>query len=101
MSIEGLKISIPGTVVLSLVQARVTDRRHRADLYDQQIKTLGEADIDMGTASNDVKARAVENAKTCRKEADEFEFTAKYIDIKETFILGQYDLIRLGVVKDR
>jgi hypothetical protein len=99
MAINGLSVSIKGTAVRQLCIDRAVERRHRAGLYEQQIKTLGEAGIELGTASNDVKARATEGAKSCIQDAEEMEFMAANIDPAETFILTRYDLQRLGIVK--
>jgi hypothetical protein len=99
MAINGLNVSLSGIMVRQFCIDRAVERRLRAKLYEQQIKTLGEAGIDMGTASNDVKARAVENAKNCQQDADEMDFLASHIDPAETFILTKYDLQRLGIVK--
>lgn len=96
--LSGLSVSLPGSEVQKLCLSRAAERRTRAALYDQQIQTLKDADQDLGS-SNDVKMRAVEGARTCRQEAETMEFYAKWVDVKETFVLAQYDLQRLGVVK--
>jgi hypothetical protein len=99
MAINGLSVTISGERVQKFCLERAAERRQRADIYEQQIKTLGDADIDMGTASNDIKSRAREGAKSCIQQAEEMEFLAQYIDLHEQFILTQYDLQRLGIVK--
>lgn len=99
MAINGLMVTLSGLLVKQMCIERATERRHRANLYEQQKKTLSEADIDMGTSSNDVKYRAIENSKQCIKEAQEMEFYAAHLDVNEKYILSSFDLTKLGMIK--
>jgi len=100
MAINGLVVTVSGVLVKQMCIERAEERRQRAALYEQQKAMLSEISTDMiGTSSNEVKAGAIQGAKSCLKEAQEMEFYAAHLDVNEKYILAGHDLIRLGVLK--
>ena len=99
--INGLQSKIPGKDLIELMQKQINFHHDRAAIYENQLNVLAEAGIEMSNMTGDPKAQALAKGDEHKKSAGELSFMLKYIDPQETYILSQYDLIKIGVIGSR
>lgn len=98
--IEGLKVTVPGSEVHTLVNARAKYHRDRAAAYRSKLTAFDDVDEEaMTKLSNDPATTLRQKAESHENSAEELEFVAKWLNIGEKYLLSSADLRMLGVVK--
>jgi hypothetical protein len=100
--IEGLKVTIAGTELVTLCESRAKYHDSRAGFYAAQKEALPDIDENVPTFSNVSKRpqdMMQERIASHNAEAAELRFLAAHIKTDESYLLGREDLSKLGIVQ--
>ena len=95
--IQGLKVTITGTELRELCHARAKHHRERMAVYQTQLHSVQELQIEGTHSGNPAKALEEKRAQH-EAQAQEMEFIGSHIDTSETYLLDNSDLQKIGVV---
>lgn len=106
--IQGLKVTIPGEVVASLLKKKAEYHHRRSKEYQQTFDTLVGAlgplkdeNAPKMSSMRDPRQEAEAGVERHSKNARENEFLSEYVNTKEEYLLDANDLHRLGVLESR
>jgi hypothetical protein len=100
--IQGLKVTVPGPELVLLCTQRAEYHRERADQYDTQIESMMVNQIQGMSYTNGDPIKSLQDRKSKHdSEAEEMTFIAAHIAISESYLLGNEDLVKLGIVRSR
>jgi hypothetical protein len=100
--IEGLKVTVPGPELVLLCTQRAEYHRERVDAYDAQIQSMESSQIEGMAYTNGDPIKALQDRLTKHdNDANEMTFIAAHIAISESYLLGNEDLVKLGIVRSR
>lgn len=99
--IEGLKVTIPGRELREICLKQAEYHRQRAAVYAEQLKNLQASQVEgMQYSGGDPKKAMADRQDKHTSSVAEMEFTARYLDLNENYLLGATDLHKLGIYKD-
>ena len=100
--IEGLKVTIAGTELVTLCEARAEYHDSRARFYATQKDALPDIDentLTFANASKRPQDMMQERIASHNAEAAELRFIGAHIKTNESYLLGRDDLSKLGIVQ--
>ena len=98
--IVGVQIRIPGTDLKNLLEKKVAYHKLKVEAYQKQLDAL-EATEGQGVRMSSVDPRGEARA-SIRRHSDSaayYELLAKYLDLSETYVLGENEVNRLELHK--
>ena len=100
--IEGLKVTISGPELTTLCLMQADWHGQRAAFYAEKAKQLeGVVVRPQGSSYSDPADEMKNKRREHENLRDELTFIAKHLDAAEQYILGQADLAKIGIVKNR
>lgn len=100
--ILGIKITIPGKELHSLLWERAEYHMKRMDAYAEQIKSMKDNKIEGMTYSGGDPIKVLKDKHDQHSNQErELKFIAKYLDTNETYMLDDNDLRKLGIISNR
>lgn len=100
--IEGLRVTVEGPELRQLCQDRAVHHHERALKYAAQVVSMKENAIEGMAYTNGDPVRALEDKREQHEaEAAELEFIANHVELRESYLLGREDLVKLGITKGR
>ena len=101
--IEGLKVIVDGPELVDLCMGRSVWHLDRSRLYRQQAVAMEANRLEgmQNTSAGNPVDQLKEKARGHEADYEELQFIAKHVDLKENYLLGRDDLVKLGITKSR
>jgi hypothetical protein len=96
--IEGLKVTVGGSELRDLANARAAHHEERAKTYAEQVESMKAAKVEgMQYSGGDPVSALEKRHAEHTTDARELRFIPDHIDESETYLLRREDLMRLGI----